>query len=65
MPTLRELICDAMKGAGVQQATAAKLTYRDGSSFTIHSEDHPALDHNVEANDVPKVEAAQSAQGGN
>lgn len=65
MPTLRELICAGLSKDGVQQATAVKLSYPDGSSFTIHSDDHPALDQPVATGNAPTVEAAQSAQGGN
>ena len=65
MPTLRELICQGLASNGVQQATAVKLSYPDGTSFTIHSDDHPALDQPIAMGNAPKVEAAQSAQGGN
>jgi hypothetical protein len=64
MPTLQELVHKALQTNGIQQASGVKLNYPDGSSFTIHSDDHPALRQPVAENNQPTITPVQSAQGG-
>ena len=65
MPTLGELVNETFKAAGLQQATGARIMFADGTSFTVHSDDNPALARQIDPTQpAPTVTAVQSAQGG-
>ena len=64
--TLKEFVCGALSTQGIQQATGVKVSFVDGTSLTIHSDDNPALNRQLDANQpAPTVTPVQSAQGGN
>lgn len=62
--TLEEFIKSTLCKNGIQEATGVQLTFKDGRTLTIHSDDHPALAQTVDTNDEPTVQTVQSAQGG-
>lgn len=62
--TLDQFVKDMLCKNGIQEATGVQLTFKDGRTLTIHSDDHPALKQEVDTTDAPAVKAVQSAQGG-
>lgn len=62
--TLEEFIKSTLCKNGIQEATGVQLTFKDGRTLTIHSDDHPALAQTVDTKDEPAVRPVQSAQGG-
>lgn len=59
--TLRERIMKELCKAGVTEAAAVAVTYKDGSTVTIHGDTHPALDR--PADTVERVQTRQTAAG--
>lgn len=65
MPSLKEFVCNALAQQGISQATGVQVSFADGSSLTIHSDDNPALARQLDATQpAPTVRPVQSAQGG-
>lgn len=63
--TLKEFVCNALSNQGIQQATGVKVAFADGTSLTIHSDDNPALNRQMNVGEAaPTVTPVQSAQGG-
>jgi hypothetical protein len=62
--TLEEFVKVTLCKNGIQEATGVQLTFPDGRTLTIHSNDHPALRQPVNEADKPTVRPVQSAQGG-
>ena len=62
--TMEEFIKATLCKSGIQEATGVQVTFKDGHSITIHSDDHPALRQTVTPGAEPTVRAVQSAQGG-
>jgi hypothetical protein len=62
--TLEEFVKSTLCKNGIQEATGVQLTFKDGRTLTIHSDDHPALAQSVNDDDEPTVLAVNSAQGG-
>jgi len=60
--TLKEYIADALCSGGIQEAQAVSVTFKSGEVVTVHSGDHPILSR--DADEVDKIEAKQTAQGG-
>lgn len=57
---IRQTLCEK----GFQEATGVQVTFEDGRTLTIHSDDHPALAQDVDEEAKPEVKPVQSAQGG-
>jgi len=64
--TLEEFVKMSLCEKGIKEATGVQITFADGRSLTIHSDDHPALKQEVPTApaEKPTVRAVQSAQGG-
>ena len=62
--TLEQFLKDTLCKAGIQEATGVQVTFKDGRSLTIHSNDHPALSQHVDQANAPEVRPVQSAQAG-
>lgn len=59
--TLRDRIMKELCKEGITEATAVAVTYKDGSTVTIHGDTNPALGR--PADDVDKVQFRQTAAG--
>ena len=59
--TLRERIMKELCKAGITEATAVAVTYKDGSTVTIHGDTHPALDR--PADEAARIQPRQTAAG--
>lgn len=62
--TLEEFIQATLCKSGIAEATGVQVSFKDGRTLTIHSNDHPALQQPVTKADEPTVRPVQSAQGG-
>jgi len=62
--TLEEFVKMSLCEKGIKEATGVQITFADGRSLTIHSDDHPVLKQEVKETEKPAVRAVQSAQGG-
>jgi hypothetical protein len=62
--TLEEFVRATLCKEGFQEAAGVQVTFKDGHTLTIHSDDHPALKQEVTPNAEPTVKVVQSAQGG-
>lgn len=59
--TLRDLVMKEMCKKGITEATAVAVTYKDGSTVTVHGDTHPALDR--PAAEVERIQPRQTAAG--
>ena len=59
--TLRDRIMKELCKQGITEAAAVAVTYKDGSTVTIHGDTHPALDR--PADNVQEVQTRQTAAG--
>ena len=62
MKTMRDFIQAMFCERGLQEASSVEVKLKDGSSITIHSDNHPALDR--AADEVVSATPRQTAQGG-
>lgn len=62
--TLEDFVKMTLCKNGIQEATGVQLTFKDGRTLTIHSDDNPVLKQEVNTADEPTVRPVQSAQGG-
>jgi hypothetical protein len=62
MRTMRDLIQEMLCSRGLQEAASVEVKTKDGLTFTIHSDNHPALDRSAE--EVVSATPRQTAQGG-
>ena len=61
---LHEFIRNTLCKDGFQEAAGVQVTFKDGHTLTIHSDDHPALKQEVTPAAEPTIKVVQSAQGG-
>ena len=62
MQNMRDLIQRVFCERGLQEASSVEVKMKDGTTFSIHSDNHPALDRS--ADEVASVTPRQTAQGG-
>lgn len=60
-PTLREKIDASLKAAGVTEASAVHVTFTDGETILVVSENNPALNS---TKSVAKIEPRTTAEAG-